>query len=254
MYAVARYLEQNGNPDIAKLLNEVGCIISPTSYSGLRWNALSTTVTLIFPQEGLANLNDYVKAKIEGAMDAVYPKEAGHDITNIEFSVRLERPPSVGSPTASLRVILSDLKLESLNKEFDRALNSIDSDHPAALTAACSILESVLKIYIETHGLILPKDQTLKPLWNTVAKDLNLQPNSTFDNDINSILTGFRAVIEGIATLRTHAGSAHGRGLKSYRVEGRHARLALHASHTLATFLIETINARKNGFGQRKAV
>jgi hypothetical protein len=54
------------------------------------------------------------------------------------------------------------------------------------------------------------------------------------------ILGGVASVVDGIGALRTHTGSAHGRGRHAYRVEPRHARLAIHAAHTLTTFLIET--------------
>lgn len=60
------------------------------------------------------------------------------------------------------------------------------------------------------------------------------------------ILGGLGAVVDGIGALRTHAGSAHGRGRRAYRVEARHARLAVHAAHTLVVFGIETWAARRD--------
>ena len=48
---------------------------------------------------------------------------------------------------------------------------------------------------------------------------------------------------------RRAPGSAHGRGRRAYRLQARHARLAVHASHTLVAFFIETWDERK-----RKAI
>ncbi|MCY4059405.1 MAG: abortive infection family protein, partial [Gammaproteobacteria bacterium] len=54
-------------------------------------------------------------------------------------------------------------------------------------------------------------------------------------------------VVDGVGSLRTHIGSAHGRGRKSYSVHARHARLAVHASHTLVAFVLETWGQRRRG-------
>ena len=56
---------------------------------------------------------------------------------------------------------------------------------------------------------------------------------------------GMISLIDGIASLRTHTGSAHGHGRRAYRLQARHARLAIHASHTLVGFFIETWDERK---------
>jgi hypothetical protein len=56
-------------------------------------------------------------------------------------------------------------------------------------------------------------------------------------------------VTGGVAALTTHEGSAHGHANKNYRIEARHARLAVHAAHTMAVFLLETWEARKKANG-----
>ncbi|MCZ8036259.1 MAG: abortive infection family protein [Novosphingobium sp.] len=43
-----------------------------------------------------------------------------------------------------------------------------------------------------------------------------------------------------MGALRTHAGDAHGRERGYRRIDGRIARLAIHASASVAMFLIET--------------
>ena len=133
----------------------------------------------------------------------------------------------------------------SLEKEYQRAFDSIKTDPPQAVTAACAILESLCKIYIETEKLDLPGTQTLQNLWPIVQKALGLNPASKEDDDLKKILQGLASTAVGIAHLRTHTGSAHGHGLTTYRVEARHAHLAVGAAHTLTTFLIETWDARR---------
>lgn len=133
----------------------------------------------------------------------------------------------------------------SLEKEYQRAFESIKTDPPQAVTAACAILESLCKIYIETEKLVMPGTQTLQNLWPVVQKALGLDPASTEDDDLKKILQGLASTAVGIAHLRTHTGSAHGRGLTTYPVEARHAHLAVGAAHALTNFLIETWDSRR---------
>jgi len=55
-----------------------------------------------------------------------------------------------------------------------------------------------------------------------------------------TILGGMTATLNGIGDLRTHAGSAHGHGRDHLELEPKHARLAVHAAHTVVTFVLET--------------
>jgi hypothetical protein len=147
---------------------------------------------------------------------------------------------SVRSPAKNLSQLLRDRDWESVHREFDRALEYVERDPPSAVTAACAIVESLCKLIIDEESLALPTKQTVKPLWSVVQKHLGLGPSEVADDDITRILSGLSSVVDGIGALRTHAGSAHGGGRKIYRLEGRHARLAIHSAHTLATFIIET--------------
>jgi hypothetical protein len=90
----------------------------------------------------------------------------------------------------------------------------------------------------------LPNKQTIGPLWTEVAKHLGLSPGQLADDDLKQILSGLFSVVNGIGALRTHEGSAHGHGVKAYKITARHARLAVHAAHTTAVFILETWTAR----------
>ena len=148
-------------------------------------------------------------------------------------------------PTKSLTEILKAWDLGEVDKEFERSLAHVESDPPAAIAAACSLLESLFKVYIEDNNLEMPGDQSLKPLWKTVGKHLGFDPSAVEDEDIKKILSGMTSVVDGIGSLRTHRSTAHGQGRKAYRIQARHARLAIHASHTLVGFVLETWDERK---------
>jgi hypothetical protein len=151
---------------------------------------------------------------------------------------------TVRSPARNLNSFLRSRDWESVHREFDRALENVDRDPPSAVTASCAILEALCKVIIDQDALAMPTKQTVKSLWTVVQKHLGLAPTKGVDHDIVRILSGLSSVVDGIGSLRTHGGSAHGGGRKPYRLEGRHARLAVHSAHTLATFLIETWDGR----------
>lgn len=147
--------------------------------------------------------------------------------------------------TKTLEEILKSKDIEAIELEFHRAMENTNSDPPASLTAACAIIESICKLYIEEKGLQAPKDASIKPLWTIVANDLGFDPSRLEDNDLKKILTGLSSIVDGVGALRTHAGSAHGRATLRYKIQPRHARLAVHASHTLVVFLLESWDNKK---------
>lgn len=148
------------------------------------------------------------------------------------------------SSSRTLEEMIRTKDIDSVEREFARAMGALATDPPASLTAACAIIESICKVYIEDNNLQSPKDASIKQLWGTVAKDLNLDPARIEDDDIKRILSGMFSVVDGIGALRTHAGSAHGRGKTSYKILPRHARLAVHAAHTLAAYILESWDDR----------
>ena len=86
----------------------------------------------------------------------------------------------------------------------------------------------------------MPAKQDLQPLWTVVRKHLGLDQSRIADRDILEIMSGIFAVVNGIGALRSHASSAHGAGSRTYKLEPRHARLAVHSAHTLVLFILES--------------
>jgi hypothetical protein len=153
---------------------------------------------------------------------------------------------ALSGPSRSLADRIKSDGIRAIEIEYDRAYKSIESDPGSAVTAACAIVESVCKCYLEEQGLALPSKQVLGTLWPEVAKHLGLSPKDVADDDLKRILQGLYSIGDGVAALRTHKGSAHGQtDGKGYRIAPRHARLAVHAAHTMALFILETWDARR---------
>lgn len=152
---------------------------------------------------------------------------------------------SLSAVSQTLEEFIKDRDLVSIDAEFNRALSNVESNPREAVSAASNILESVCKVYITEEGLDAPTKQDLKPVWSIVRKHLGFDPGTVEDQDLQQILSGLISITEGIGALRTHASSAHGAGKTSYKIESRHARLAVHSAHTVALFILESWRKKK---------
>ena len=157
----------------------------------------------------------------------------------------LQKIGSTGA-SKSLKQLIRARDFQAIDMEFDRALENANTDPREACSAACNILESLFKIMIQDESLAKPAKQDLKNLWKTVAEYLNFDPKKIEDDDLRKILSGMNSVVDGIGALRTHASAAHGAGKQIYKLEPRHARLAIHSAHTLATFVLESWDKRRD--------
>ncbi len=152
---------------------------------------------------------------------------------------------ALAAPSASLEDSIKKRKIPILNDEFDRALKTVETSPKEALSSACNILESVCKVYIEEESLAMPTKKDLQPIWSVVRKDLGFDPSQVEDQDLKEILSGLISTVRGIGAIRTHASTAHGMGVKNYSIEPRHARLAVHAAHTIVLFILESWDKKK---------
>jgi len=147
---------------------------------------------------------------------------------------------SMGTPTRTLSEFIRDRDLDSIDQEFQRAVQNATSSPREAVSAASNILESVCKVIIADENLPVPAKQDLQSVWGVVRKHLGIDPSKITDQDLQQILSGLLSVVHGIGSLRTHASSAHGAGKIPYKLEPRHARLAIHSAHTLCLFVLES--------------
>jgi Abortive infection C-terminus len=148
--------------------------------------------------------------------------------------------PLLGSPPKALADFIRDRNFDAIDAEFRRAITNAENDPREAVSAASNILESPCKIYIEDEGLEPPAKLDLQGVWTPVRKHLGFDPAILEDQDLKQILSGILSVVHGVGSLRTHSSSAHGAGRKAYKLEPRHARLAIHSAHTVALFILES--------------
>jgi hypothetical protein len=86
-------------------------------------------------------------------------------------------------------------------------------------------------------------------LTKLAVKALELTPDDISERSkavetIKRLLSNLATVTQGIAELRNHYGTGHGKAAGSKGLGSRHAKLAVGAASTLAVFLTETHNDR----------
>ena len=106
------------------------------------------------------------------------------------------------------------------------------------------MVETICKTILEKRG-VSTDDKELPKLVRTTAKELALLPEAVPDKAkgsevIRRLLSNLNQVAQGMAELRNLYGTGHGRAGRVKGIQPRHARLAVGAAATLATFLLET--------------
>ena len=199
--------------------------------------------------EGAADPRDF--AKDTERLDCVLK----HLNTFLEFDglklekrglkVRLVAASDASSVVGAFASTAAALDFDTVERDLERALASIATDPEDAVTAACSVLESVCRSIIIELGMDLPDKKDIQGLYRAVREPLGLAPERTdlpseIAGDVRAILGGLNSTVQGIGALRTHGGDAHGRERGFRRVDSRIARLAIHSASAAALFLIET--------------
>jgi Abortive infection C-terminus len=137
------------------------------------------------------------------------------------------------------------LDFDTVRRDLDRALTSSEYDPEDAVTAACSVIESMCRSVLMELGLALPAKKDISGLYRAVREPLGLAPERSdlppqIADDVRKVLSGLTTAVEGIGALRTHAGDAHGQERGSRRIDSRIASLAIHTASTVTLCVLET--------------
>ena len=174
----------------------------------------------------------------------------GYELHLSRGTYKLISIKSASKAAESLKKAVEMLNFDSVAKDFDRSVAQADTDPEGAVTSACSTVESVCKCILDEMGRPYPTSQDISGLVKAVQKELDLSPARTdVEPEVKQILQGLLSCAHGIGTLRTHAGSAHGRGKGFDKIDSRLSLLAIHAASTISLFFIETWQKgfQKNG-------
>ncbi|WP_283808824.1 abortive infection family protein [Tardiphaga sp. P9-11] len=124
-----------------------------------------------------------------------------------------------------------------------------NADPDLAIGTAKELVESVCKTILTERSVVYSKSADLPELVKLTVKSLQLTPSDIADQAkaseiIKRLLSNLATVANGVAELRNHYGTGHGKPSRSTGLGPRHARLVVNAASTLAVFLVETHNEK----------
>lgn len=152
----------------------------------------------------------------------------------------------VGTPgIAAARDALIGADAGYVAQQISRMEAAVANDPGLAIGTAKELVETCCKTILTERGVAFPKNADIPELVKLTAKELDLTPADIPDaaraaDTIKRLLSNLGTITQGVAELRNHYGTGHGKASGSKGLQARHARLAVGAASTLAVFLAET--------------
>lgn len=186
-------------------------------------------------------LDDGFAAQLEAEKTRIRDTLASEALTYVRGGNILK-----GGSTSTLSLDESVKKhgLKSVEIEITRALSQIEQDPHAAAQYAGNVLEASLKAYLDHKSKTYKTTDTLSELWKISSEVMGLRPVDWDSKDLRKIASGLNSIVDGIAHLRNAKSGAHGKSEEQRRnitIKPRHARLAIHAAHTVSAYVLELI-------------
>lgn len=127
---------------------------------------------------------------------------------------------------------------DTLGRLWDEAVNATHSDTADGLTRSCRFVEAVCAAILRERGEPLPSDLSLAPLVKSCIKCLQW-PSQEVREDVRQFTGGLTSLCNGIGSLRTHSGTAHGASSHLPSLDASYAMLAKNAAAAVSIFLLE---------------
>lgn len=139
---------------------------------------------------------------------------------------------------------------KQLVDQIRRMESAVESDPSLAIGTAKELIETCCKTILAERGKPISGNPDISALTKVTLKELKLVPEGVSEESrgrdvIKRILSNLGAIGNGLAELRGLYGTGHGKDGKAKGLTPRHAKLAVGAAVTLATFLFETHQENK---------
>ena len=158
---------------------------------------------------------------------------------------RLLEGQSLQPSLESMKEIAVVFNTEYLSNQIRRMEHSIESDPALAIGTAKELVETCCYTILNERGKPVQGKPDMPAIVKATLKELRLVPDVTTEctkggEVIKRLSNNLVSVLNGLAELRNLYGTGHGKDGKTQTLTPRHAKLAVGASATLATFLFET--------------
>lgn len=144
---------------------------------------------------------------------------------------------------------------ENFARYCGRMLEGVNSDPSQAIGAAKELVEAVCKYVLQEAGEPADGDENLQKLTRNALTKLDLTVEQLPEvkkgaEAMKKVLGSFASTVQGMAELRNLYGTGHGRTSTPKGLKPRHAKLAVGAAITFSTFVLETMEERKQKAGE----
>jgi hypothetical protein len=156
---------------------------------------------------------------------------------------------SVGKHIPDITETATKFDAPALHRQIDRLRECVDSDPDLAIGTAKELIETTCLTILEARGVTVDDSWEVPRLVKETRQVLDLVPDNIPNaakgaEVVKRLLSNLGTIAQGLGELRNLYGTGHGRSGKAKGLTPRHARLAVGAASTLATFLFETHETR----------
>ncbi len=142
------------------------------------------------------------------------------------------------------------LNADYVTQQINLMESSIDNSPHISIGLAKELIETCCKSIFDERNEQYDKNWDLPKLMKETTKLLKLTPDdipneAKASSSIKQILGSLSSVVQGIGEVRNEYGSGHGKDGKFKGLQPRHAKLAVGAASTLAIYLLETHELKK---------
>jgi hypothetical protein len=134
-------------------------------------------------------------------------------------------------------------------QQITRIEAAVIHDPALAIGTAKELIETCCKTILNEREVPFSRTADIPELVKLTARNLELTPDDIPDKakaveTIKRLLSNLATITHGVAELRNHYGTGHGKPASTKGLRPRHAKLAAGAAATLVVFLTETHNDR----------
>ena len=138
-----------------------------------------------------------------------------------------------------------------VSQQITRMETAVNNDPELAIGTAKELVETCCKSILNECEVAFSKNDDLPSLVKNTVKQLELTPDNIPDQakaskTIKRLLSNLATITQGVAELRNHYGTGHGKESAKAGLQPRHAKLAVGSASTLAVFLAETHKVRNS--------
>lgn len=155
------------------------------------------------------------------------------------------RPKATRLSLDTARRVMETFDSDYIHRQISRMESSVESDPDLAIGTAKELIETCCKTILAERGKRVTGTPDIPTLTKAALKELDLVPEGVADlakgsEILKRVLSNLATIGHGLAELRGLYGTGHGKDAKTRGLQPRHAKLAVGAAATLATFLFET--------------